>query len=65
MLKLTPWFCAATQPPVRAGWYEYKFAPESQVHRRYFSEQEWHFFCSNRRGFKPYRGDRWRGVLKD
>jgi hypothetical protein len=44
-VRLTPWFCAMTHPPVRVGWYLCRNAPTPEdpacAARRYWNGSQW------------------------
>ena len=57
-MKVTPWFSAVTEPPVRVGYYEFKDALTGRIELTYWDGDEW---CNIGALFEK---DRWRGLLK-
>lgn len=44
-MKMTPWFCALKQPPLRVGWYLCRNSPaagcDALKYRRYWNGRHW------------------------
>lgn len=66
-MKLTPWFCAVTQPPVRPGWYDVRYAGNRREHpaRFWWTGQSWRDAPRGQWPFFGMEGDLWRGLLGD
>lgn len=58
--KMTKWFNARTQPPVREGWYEFEFherlGSRGEIRRHYWTGREWFNGA--------YSDERWRGLAE-
>lgn len=54
----TPWFNVRQQPPVRSGWYEYRFHGDKSTMRVFWSQEERRWFTWS------LPCDSWRGLLK-
>jgi hypothetical protein len=62
-VKLTPWFNAATQKPVRRGWYDFHDGLWGGRVRAMWNGTYWTWTGGSR--VEPYRCDKWRGILGD
>jgi hypothetical protein len=60
--KLTPWFSARTQPPVRVGWYDFYDCLWGQFVRAMWTGKYWVWEGGSR--VNTYAYDKWRGILK-
>lgn len=69
-MKKTPWFSALHEPPVRAGWYECRNAPDATDHAlramRHWNGRNWSTTFSERVRtiFGQFAGNQWRGLKK-
>lgn len=67
-MKLTPWFIANKQPPLRNGWYDILWAgsetPWSK--RLYWNGKNWLIRpdATVESNFATWNGDKWRGLAK-
>lgn len=65
-MKLTPWFDAQTQRPVRAGWYDYAWVERPRrVQRLWWSGRGWGYTQHTIYALSVCDGDKWRGVMQD
>lgn len=67
-MKVTPWFGASQQPPVRNGWYDVRWSGAAKAwgKRLYWNGKDWRisegiWFVSD---FGNWRGDQWRGLTQ-
>jgi len=61
-MQRTPWFSAATEPPVRAGYYEFNDALTGRITSVYWDGSQWLRKWDNR-PFTLFGKDRWRGLV--
>lgn len=61
--KLTPWFKATTQKPVRVGWYDFYDGLWGKHIRVMWNGKYWVLDNGNR--ITLYSCDKWRGIMRD
>lgn len=67
-MKMTPWFSAKKQKPVRIGWYDVRWAgsKEAWSKRLYWNGKNWFIRYDSTviSNFSTWTGDSWRGLAE-